>query len=573
MTGIPGYEAFTKIEPLNKGWSSDQKYYIETVDGRRLLLRVADIVEYDRKFAEFDMLKRVAELDIPVSRPIDFGVCDDGKSVCQLLTWIDGTDAQSVLPTLTETEQYALGWKAGETLRKMHSIPAPGDVEDWGVRFSRKVQARIEFYDSHPIRSENSDLVVRYLQDNQRLLYGRPQTFNHGDFNTTNLIVTPDGKIGVIDFNYYNSDHGDPWWEFDPASWGNEPNAYFVTGLFNGYFGGNPPSEFFTMQAYYSAYDALAALCDTSAGEQGEPEDGRRHMDNTLRWFDNMQNPVPTWYLKDFHVQYLDGIPCKLKEAFDFSFLNEYGKVFQIFDEQSSGCICFGVSNGKNKYFIKFAGVRTINNFDLPVSDAIARLKAAVPKYMDLAHPLLIHFIESKRAGNGYMLVFDWEDGESCFGDKNPSLHEKFHALPAHKKVEVYEEVLRFHEHAAKCGYVAIDFNDYSILYDFDNGKTTICDIDFYARQSYINGMGRALGDPAVMSPEEYRIGGLLDEVTNVYTMGATAFVLFSNNDRSPEAWPLSPELYAVIQRATSDDRNERQQTIAQLIGEWRAAQ
>lgn len=270
-------------------------------------------------------------------------------------------------------------------------------------------------------------------------------------------------------------------------------------------------------------------------------------------------------------IQYIDGIPCKLKEPFNFSFLSEYGKVFKIFDEQFSGCICFGISGGEHKYFIKFAGAETINNNGLPVSDAIARLKAAVPKYKDLAHPLLIHFIEANAIGNGYMTVFDWEDGES-FSVEDPELHGRYLALPLLQKVYVFEEVLRFHEYVAKCGYVAIDFNDYSTLYNFNTGKVKICDIDFYAKQSYINGMGRALGDPVLMSPEEYRIGGLLNEITNVFTMGAMAFVLLTDNDRSPEAWPLNMALYDVLKKATSDERDERQQSIEQLIAEWNKA-
>ncbi|MDD4797400.1 MAG: serine/threonine protein kinase [Eubacteriales bacterium] len=270
-------------------------------------------------------------------------------------------------------------------------------------------------------------------------------------------------------------------------------------------------------------------------------------------------------------LQTIDGVPCRLKEPFDFCFLSEYGKVFRVFDSQSSGCICFGVSNDKNRYFIKFAGAETINNHGLPVSDAVARLKAAVPKYKDLKHPLLIRFIEGKPAGGGYMTVFDWEDGES-FGIENPAARAKFLTLPMAQKVHVFEEILRFHGHVAKCGYVALDFNDNSTLYHFDTGKIKICDIDFYAKQSYINGMGRALGDPAVMSPEEYRIGGLLDEITNVYTMGATAFVLFSDNNRLSEAWPLSAALYAVVKKSISEQRQARQQTIEQLITEWNRA-
>ena len=74
------------------------------------------------------------------------------------------------------------------------------------------------------------------------------------------------------------------------------------------------------------------------------------------------------------------------------------------------------------------------------------------------------------------------------------------------------------------------------------------------------------------MSPEEFQLGAVIDEITNVYGMGATAFALFSECDRSLEKWPLGEKLYAVIRRAVSDKRSERQQSIRQLIDEWEAA-
>lgn len=47
MREIPIYSTFEKIEPINKGMSGDIKYHIETVDGRHILLRVADSTEYN----------------------------------------------------------------------------------------------------------------------------------------------------------------------------------------------------------------------------------------------------------------------------------------------------------------------------------------------------------------------------------------------------------------------------------------------------------------------------------------------------------------------------------------------
>lgn len=294
---------FAKIEFINKGASPDKKYYIETTDRERLLLRVADIAEYDRKKAEYGMMKRVYELGVLTPKPIEFGLCDNGKNVYSLSGWMDGEDVETALPHMSEAEQYSVGLKAGEILRKIHTLPAPDDAEPWGVRFRLKVQKRVDLYNTHNLKSENGEKIIKYLADRQYLLDGRPQTFWHGDFNVGNHMIMSDGQIGTIDYNYWNLDHGDPWWEFVLIPWGKEPPAHYFTGIINGYFNNVPPCEFFNMLSYYFACDALSALCYTFLGtEPCEPEDGRRHMENILRWFDNMKNPVPTWYLKEWRT-------------------------------------------------------------------------------------------------------------------------------------------------------------------------------------------------------------------------------------------------------------------------------
>lgn len=58
MKDIPNFDNFGKVEPIHKGWSNDKKYYVETKDGERLLLRVSDISAYDAKKHEFDMMKK-----------------------------------------------------------------------------------------------------------------------------------------------------------------------------------------------------------------------------------------------------------------------------------------------------------------------------------------------------------------------------------------------------------------------------------------------------------------------------------------------------------------------------------
>ena len=211
MTDIKNYGTFVKIEPINKGFSEDKKYYIETINGDKLLLRVSDISEYDRQKGRFEMLNRAASAGVLTNTPVDFGVCDGGKSVYQLLKWLDGEEVRNVIPRLNESEQYILGIKSGELLKKIHTIPAPENAEPWGIRFRRKIKDNIDFYTAHDFKSPHAESIINYLQDNSSSLDSRPQTFIHGDFWVANLILNSSGEIGVIDFSYNDFNYGDPW--------------------------------------------------------------------------------------------------------------------------------------------------------------------------------------------------------------------------------------------------------------------------------------------------------------------------------------------------------------------------
>ncbi|MCL2159758.1 MAG: aminoglycoside phosphotransferase family protein [Oscillospiraceae bacterium] len=72
------------------------------------------------------------------------------------------------------------------------------------------------------------------------MLDNRPQTFTYGDWNTGNLMLSPDGQIWVIDCGKIC---GDPWWEFWEISGDAELMPHYYTGLIQGYFGANPPQN------------------------------------------------------------------------------------------------------------------------------------------------------------------------------------------------------------------------------------------------------------------------------------------------------------------------------------------
>jgi serine/threonine-protein kinase len=247
-----------------------------------------------------------------------------------------------------------------------------------------------------------------------------------------------------------------------------------------------------------------------------------------------------------------------------------YGKVFKVFDDQDSGNICFGMTDGTDKYFVKFAGAPTVRA-NVSAEEAVERMKNTVQIYRDLAHPVLTRFIDAVEIGSSFTMVFEWTDAE-CMSRQYPKSREKFMQMPMDKKLRVFDEVLAFHNHAAKQGYVAIDFYDGCIMFDFDKDKTIICDIELYEKVPAKNNRGRMYGSSRFMSPEEFKLGETIDEITNVYTMGATAFALFGDEerrDRRIEDWKLSKGLYDIAKRAVSNERSNRQQSLAQFISEW----
>ncbi len=271
--------------------------------------------------------------------------------------------------------------------------------------------------------------------------------------------------------------------------------------------------------------------------------------------------------LRGIMIQKIDAIEFKMKEEFDFGFLCEYGRIFKVFDDQDSGNICFGTEKGGRRYFIKFAGAKTAE-YDGEPCDAVSRLKATVPIYENLRHKNLIEYMDSKEIGNGFAMIFKWEDGE-CMGRMYPELHRRFMSLSNDTKLKVFADILDFMKYISEQNFVAIDFYDGSIMYDFETQKTIICDIDFFRKSPVVNDMGRMWGSSVFMSLEEFEKGAVLDEITNVYTLGAMAFALFGNYERNFENWSLNKDSYNVAVKATSDNRNNRYQSVEELIDEW----
>ncbi|UPJ19064.1 serine/threonine protein kinase [Bacillus cereus] len=284
--------------------------------------------------------------------------------------------------------------------------------------------------------------------------------------------------------------------------------------------------------------------------------------------------------MKDNSVEIqLNNVTFQLKEYHNFDWLIKLGTVFAVFDQQDSGNISFGIEKDGHKKFIKYAGAQTIA-YEGTRRDAIERLKNSVTIYEDLKHDSLIRLIDHFPVQSGYVLIFDWFDGECLHSHwrfpppekyKNPnSPFYKFRHLSAIKRTHSLHSIFSFHTYVEKKNYVSIDFYDGSILYNFNTNETKICDIDLYSKKPYINRMGRLWGSSRFMSPEEFELNAIIDERTNVFNMGAMTFSLLGGEkDRSFIKWEASKELYEVAYRAVNENRAERYASVTEFYDSW----
>lgn len=106
-------------------------------------------------------------------------------------------------------------------------------------------------------------------------------------------------------------------------------------------------------------------------------------------------------------------------------------------------------------------------------------------------------------------------------------------------------------------------------MYNFLTDTTTICDIDFFKK-----------------APEEYVGGAIIDEQTNIFTLGALIIDFFGNfsdeeiyqrycnNEFTPcslSNWQLSTESYRVATKAVRLNKSERYSSFAEFFvnGRW----
>lgn len=297
---IAGSDNWVSAIPVGGGWSSDVKFKVILRDGSKLLLRVSDIKFLDKKKAEYEALEQVASLGILMSTPYEFGIIEGEDKLYMKLAWIDGDNVEDAMPKLTKQQQYEAGLKAGRLLKKLHTLPSNLTPEQWKQKNIKVLTERDALYQACDYyKIEHYEEMMQFIQNNMSLLDNRPLTFHHGDFQGRNIIVTPSGDVGVIDFERTSS--GDPYEEFNRMmAYTRRFSEEFSCGQIDGYFENEDiPEEFFRVVAFHTAMKLLTTIIFGVTTKQKhiyeENELAKEILFNDYKGYTQF---VPDWYVK-----------------------------------------------------------------------------------------------------------------------------------------------------------------------------------------------------------------------------------------------------------------------------------
>lgn len=291
---IPGSQDWEIVEPITKGWSGDLKYFVRTFEGQKLLLRLSDKSSLESERQVYHSLAALSPIDIISSKLLDSGLCNDQQHTYRLFTWVEGQAAAEVIKGLSPAEKYQLGIQAGQTLNKIHQIPAPSDRETWDEYFNRKIDRNINRYKNCGIKFEKAAKVIEYINEHRTLLVSRPQCLQHGDYHIGNMLVNSSGQLGIIDFN--RLDFGDPWEEFNRFPWTASESTSFANGIIHGYFETEIPKVFLDLMALYIGSNLLGGFAWALEYGESEIQTISNQASEVMGWYSNFEKSTPNWF-------------------------------------------------------------------------------------------------------------------------------------------------------------------------------------------------------------------------------------------------------------------------------------
>ena len=249
------------------------------------------------------------------------------------------------------------------------------------------------------------------------------------------------------------------------------------------------------------------------------------------------------------------------------NYLKHIGEITYQFPEHDSRCQSFSVEVDNQPWFVKHGNT----------PQTITWLKQAVRFHAAVQHEALPQLQNAFKTPDGFTLVYSWVDGEGLRPERElrpDEIHprDRFCALPAPEIIDALNVIYDVHLLIEKKGFIAEDFYDGCMIYDFEKKQLHLYDFDHYHPAPFINDRGRLYGSTRFMAPEEFQEGERIDERTNVFTLGRTAIVLLANSSDSRDDWKGSEALWQVAKKATNADKQSRYPSVREFVSAWHTA-
>eukprot|EP01133_Synstelium_polycarpum_P003985 gene3985-4615_t len=236
-----------------------------------------------------------------MSRPLAFGLFDQDRQVYILLTWIEGIDGVQWVSENTPLACYNLGVEAGRILAQMHTVEAPLNTESTRQQIQHIYDTKIEQYRKCGYRVDHDQDFIAYIEANFNVLgdddHVVRSVFLHGDYHLSNMVISADNKLSIIDFNRYR--FGDPMRDFNRMTiFTRSFSVDFARGQVDGYNKDNnqPLEQFFRRISFYAAFDSFFSVLWAIPYGPDEIQASIKRALQVWEDFKGFKSIVPIWY-------------------------------------------------------------------------------------------------------------------------------------------------------------------------------------------------------------------------------------------------------------------------------------
>lgn len=285
----------TSVTPIQKGFSSDSKFIVRFEQEPPLILRIGQSNSLQQRQQEASILLSLGQKGVTCPTPIDSGYLASLDITYQLYSYLEGEDAEIILPTLSDKKQYKIGFHAGEQLALMHSLKAPQHIADWENRAIAKHENYLAHYKDSTITVRDDGMLMKFIASNQHLLKERPNHFQHDDFHLKNILIKDQQFAGTIDFNGY--DWGDPYHDFVKiALFSRQTSIPFSIGQIHGYFQKHIPESFWTLYSVYTAMTVFSSVVWSLRAAPEQLDEMLERLDTVIQDHCSFQSIIPSWF-------------------------------------------------------------------------------------------------------------------------------------------------------------------------------------------------------------------------------------------------------------------------------------